>query len=53
MMTKVYKYCKRCTWDMWFDVETGRWYCTNPHCVKYKPQPAEEPAEEPQQEAGE
>lgn len=40
MATKTYKYCKRCTWDMWFDTETGRWYCTKPHCVKYKPQPA-------------
>lgn len=45
-MAKTYKYCKRCTWDMWLDVETGRWYCTNPKCVKYKPQPAEEPQQE-------
>lgn len=36
-------YCNRCTYDMWYDETKKRWYCSNPKCVKYKPQP--EPTE--------
>lgn len=43
-------YCSRCTWEMWWDEKKNRWRCTNPRCVRYKPQPAEEPQ---QQEAAE
>lgn len=39
------KYCNRCAHDMWYDETKKRWYCTNPKCVKYKPQP--EPTPEP------
>jgi hypothetical protein len=31
---------------MWYSEEDNRWYCTNPKCVKYKPQP--EPTPEPE-----
>ena len=36
------KYCNRCSYDMWYDETKKRWYCTNPKCVKYKPQPVEQ-----------
>lgn len=36
-------YCNRCTYDMWYDETKKRWYCSNPKCVKYKPQPKPEP----------
>ena len=36
-------YCNRCTYDMWYDETKKRWYCSNPKCVKYKPQPEPEP----------
>ena len=26
---------------MWYDETKKRWYCTNPKCVKYKPQEQE------------
>ena len=39
------KYCNRCAHDMWYDETKKRWYCSNPKCVKYKPQP--EPTPEP------
>lgn len=32
-------YCNRCTYDMWYDETKKRWCCSNPKCVKYKPQP--------------
>ena len=32
---------------MWYSEDNKRWYCTNPKCVKYKPQPEPEP--EPEQ----
>lgn len=38
------KYCNRCAHEMWYSETDKRWYCTNPKCVKYKPQP-EEPQE--------
>ena len=37
------KYCNRCSYDMWYDETKKRWYCSNPKCVKYKPQPKPEP----------
>ena len=36
-------YCNRCTYDMWYDETKKRWCCSNPKCVKYKPQPEPEP----------
>lgn len=36
------KYCIRCGHEMWYDEIKKRWYCTNPKCVKYKPQPEPE-----------
>ena len=36
-------YCNRCTYDMWYDKTKKRWYCSNPKCVKYKPQPKPDP----------
>lgn len=39
------KYCNRCAHDMWYDETKKRWYCSNPRCVKYKPDP--DPAPEP------
>ena len=36
------KYCNRCAHEMWYSEDYKRWYCTNPKCVKYKPQPAPE-----------
>ncbi len=41
------KYCNRCAHEMWYSEDDKRWYCTNPKCVKYKPQP--EPEQEPEQ----
>ena len=35
------KYCNRCGHTMWYDETKKRWYCTNPKCVKYKPQEQE------------
>jgi hypothetical protein len=40
------KYCNRCAHEMWYSEDDKRWYCTNPKCVKYKPQP--EPTPEPE-----
>ena len=37
------KYCNRCSYDMWYDETKKRWYCSNPKCVKYKPQPKPDP----------
>lgn len=31
-------YCNRCGHEMWYYEKKKRWYCTNPNCVKYKPQ---------------
>lgn len=39
------KYCNRCAHDMWYDETKKRWHCSNPKCVKYKPQPEPEPTE--------
>lgn len=41
------KYCNRCAHDMWYDETKKRWYCSNPECVKYKPQPQPKPDPEP------
>ena len=37
------KYCNRCAHDMCYDETKKRWYCSNPKCVKYKPQSKPEP----------
>lgn len=34
---KVAKHCNRDGYKMWQD-EAGKYHCTNPKCVKYKPQ---------------
>jgi ribosomal protein S27AE len=38
---KAKTYCPRCTYEMWYNEQKKRWYCTNPKCVRYKPQPTE------------
>ena len=37
---KITKRCNRCGYKMWTD-ENGKYHCTNPKCVKYKPMPTE------------
>ena len=31
--------CNRCGHVMWYDETKKKWYCSNPKCKKYKPQP--------------
>jgi hypothetical protein len=50
MALKAKKYCIRCGHEMRYDEEKKRWYCTNPKCVKYKPQPEPEPEPTPEPE---
>lgn len=45
MALKGKKYCNRCTWEMWYDEEKKRWYCTKPSCVKYKPPVIQAPSD--------
>jgi hypothetical protein len=42
MALKGKRYCNRCAHEMWYSEDDKRWYCTNPKCVKYKPQPVEQ-----------
>jgi hypothetical protein len=51
MATKAKKYCNRCAHEMWYYEAKKRWYCTNPKCVKYKPQPDPTPTEPNEEEA--
>jgi hypothetical protein len=44
------KYCNRCAHDMRYSEEDKLWYCTNPKCVKYKPQPVEPEPEHTEEE---
>ena len=38
---------------MWYSEDDKRWYCTNPKCVKYKPQPEpEDNGEEDNEDSG-
>ena len=37
---KINPRCNRCGYRYWQD-ENGKYHCTNPKCVKYKPQPSE------------
>jgi predicted Zn-dependent protease len=46
MALKGKRYCNRCAHEMWYSEDDKRWHCTNPKCVKYKPQPVEEPEQE-------